>query len=113
MVQRDYILIDGATIARVIITLPNNLHADRITLVGDFNDWNTTSHPFHRNEAGKWTISIDLETRRAYQFRYLADNKHWMNETESDAWVHNVYGSGNSVIITDPDFKPHSNERNP
>jgi len=111
MIQKTFVEVDGRTVARVTFTLPDTVWADHITLVGDFNNWNTQSHLFGRNGSGVWTITVDLEPRRTYQFRYLADGKEWMNEQEADAHVHNTYGSDNSVVVTDPDYKRYSDER--
>ncbi|MBI3960975.1 MAG: isoamylase early set domain-containing protein [Chloroflexi bacterium] len=102
---------EGQTVARVTFSLPASIWADRITLVGDFNGWDTQSHPFSRTRAGAWIITVDLEARRAYQFRYLQGNNQWMNDQEADAYVHNIYGSDNFVVITDPNFVPHCDER--
>lgn len=111
MIHKEFIEAAGEMVARVTFTLPDSIWADRITLVGDFNDWNTQSHPFSRNGSGVWTITVDLEPRRAYQFRYFQDDRQWINDSAADACIHNIYGSDNFVVITDPDFRRHSDER--
>lgn len=111
MIHKEFIEAAGETVVRVTFTLPDSIWADHITLVGDFNDWNTRSHPFSRNGSGVWKITVDLEPRRAYQFRYLQDDHQWINDGAADACIHNIYGSDNFVVITDPDFKRHSDER--
>jgi len=105
MIHKTFVEVEGRLVARVTFALPNCIWADRITLVGDFNGWNTRSHPFGRTRAGTWIITVDLEPRRAYQFRYLQGDDQWMNDQEADAHVHNIYGSDNFVVITDPDYK--------
>lgn len=104
MIHKSYVEVEGRAVARVTFSLPDTLWADRVMLVGDFNDWDIRAHPFSRTRAGGWVITLDLEPRRAYQFRYLQGKDQWMNEPHADACVHNVYGSDNSVVITDPDF---------
>jgi len=111
MIKKTFVEVERQTRARVTFTLPNTIWADRITLVGDFNNWDTQSHPFSRTRAGGWTITVDLEPARAYQFRYLQGNSQWMNDQEADAHVHNIYGSDNFVVITDPNFAPYCDER--
>lgn len=105
MIHKTFLEVDGRLVARVTFRLPEAIWADQITLVGDFNQWNTQSHPFTRNGSDIWRITLDLEPRRTYQFRYLADGKEWMNDQEADAHVYNNYGSNKSVVITDPDYK--------
>jgi len=112
MIRKLFLEAQGETLARVTFELPDAMWVEQLTLVGDFNDWDTRSHPFGRDGVGRWTITVDLEPRRAYQFRYLADGKEWMNDREADAHVHNMYGSDNSVVVTDPEFKRYCEERN-
>ena len=112
MIHKTFITVNGRTVVRVTFTLPDSIWADKIYLVGDFNHWNRTSHPFRRDRTGRWILTVDLEPGRAYQFRYLCDNDRWMNESQADAHVHNRYGSDNFVVITDPNFEQHRDERN-
>ena len=50
--------------------------------------------------------TVDLEIGRAYQFRYLCDNTHWLNDSNGDAYVATPYGSENFVVVTDPARQP-------
>lgn len=111
MIQKTFVEIGGGLVARITFSLPEAIWADQITLVGDFNQWNTQSHALARNGSGVWRITVDLEPRRAYQFRYLADGIDWLNDRDADAHVHNIYGSSNSVVVTDPEFKRYTDER--
>ena len=108
MISKSFGEISGKSVARVTFKLPSNIRANVITLVGDFNNWDTQTDPFRLNGSGVWTITKDLEPQRAYQFRYLVDGKEWLNDRDADAHVHNIYGSDNSVIITDPDYRRYS-----
>jgi len=82
MIHKTFLESENGLIARVTFTLPESLWADKVYLVGDFNDWNRVSHPFSRDREGNWTITVDLEVGRAYQFRYLLDNQQWMNDNQ-------------------------------
>jgi 1,4-alpha-glucan branching enzyme len=111
MIRKTFTKTEKGMIARVTFTLPASLWAGTIHLVGDFNDWNHSSHPFQRDREGRWTITVDLELGRAYQFRYLRDGKEWLNDSEADAYVYNPYGSNNFVVITDPNFQHYCDEQ--
>jgi len=87
------------------------IHKTFIETVGDFNDWNRTSHPFLQDREGRWSITVDLELGRAFQFRYLRDGEVGLNDNQADAYVPNPYGSDNFVIVTDPNFKLIMTER--
>lgn len=110
MIRKTFVNGNGNGVARVTFTLPNSIWADQIYLVGDFNQWNRTSHPLQRERGGQWTITINLELGRAYQFRYLRDTDGWMNDCQADAYVPTRFGNDNSVVITDPHFKQYCDE---
>jgi len=106
MIHKTFVETDGRPMARVTFAMPNSTWVDAVYLVGDFNDWNRTSHPLERDREGHWHLTLDLDLGRAYQFRYLRDGEEWINDNQADAHVSNPYGGANSVIITDPDFVP-------
>ncbi len=110
MISKTFITTERGQVARVTFTLSQSFWADRIHLVGDFNNWDRSSHPFQRDHDGKWVLTVDLEVGRAYQFRYLCDRE-WMNESQADAYVHNPYGSDNFLVVTDPHFKRYCDGR--
>ncbi len=105
MIHKSYILHKGNPVARVTFTLPNSVWADAIYLVGDFNEWNRKANPLRRNPHGEWSITIDLETYGSYQYRYLCDNTHWINDSGADGHVSNPYNPDNFVVVTDPNFR--------
>lgn len=107
MIQKTFVSADGRTVARVTFTLPDSVWADKIYLVGDFNRWNRNSHPFRRDRIGQWTLTLELDLGRAYQFRYLRDGQDWMNDGQADAYIHDTYGNHTFVVITDPNFKQY------
>jgi 1,4-alpha-glucan branching enzyme len=48
--------------------------AQSVYLVGDFNGWDSTSHPMRRREDGWWFIEVQL--RHGYhRYRFLVDGK--------------------------------------
>jgi hypothetical protein len=49
---------------------------------------------------GSFTVTIDLEPDREYQFRYLLDDKTWENDYEADRYAPTPYAdSENSVVV--------------
>ena len=105
MIHKTFITNNGKSAARVTFILPNSIWADIIYLVGDFNHWNCSSHPFQRDREGRWILTVDLELGQAYQFRYLRDDQGWMHEYQADDYVYNPSGSDNFVVVTEPNFK--------
>lgn len=69
-------------------------------VLGEFNDWSAATLPMKRHKKGGFSLTLDLEKGREYQFRYLLDDHQWQNEPEADAFVPTHFGdSFNSVII--------------
>ena len=74
--------------------------AKKSHIVGDFNNWDIKSNPMKKLKNGSFTSTIDLETGKEYQFRYLLDETTWENDSDADRYVATPYGdSENSVIV--------------
>ena len=74
--------------------------AKKITLAGDFNDWETESLPMKQLKSGDFTLTLDLPTEQSYQFRYLYDGQVWENDWEADEYIPSGVGNTeNSVVI--------------
>jgi len=93
----------SANPGKVLVTfrVSRDIWADRITVVGDFNDWNETSHPLERTSRDPdWHITLELDAGRQYEFRYLLDGKEWTNDDHADDYIVNPYAGVNSVVDT-------------
>lgn len=85
----------------VTFRLPAIVWADRVTLVGDFNEWSLTATPLTRsNETEPWEVTLELPRHRSFQFRYLVNGYHWENDWQADRYVPNPFGGENSVVET-------------
>ena len=84
---------------QVIFLLPSNMWAERVNLVGEFNDWDTTATPMSRNRSdANWKATVELPAGERHRFRYLIDGKEWLNDWHADDHVDNPYGSYDSVV---------------
>lgn len=92
--------------------LPPAIWADSVYLVGDFNNWDQTSHPMtrDRNDA-TWYIVLELERDKDYQFRYLVNGHEWHNDWKADNYAPNPYGGTNSVVSTHDVPSPPSTDQ--
>ena len=89
-------------VCKVTFRLPGEAvgSAESANIVGEFNDWNIYATPMKRLKNGSFTLTIDLEPNREYQFRYLLDDETWENDGEADKYVLHPYGDGeNSVVV--------------
>ncbi|HNW72030.1 MAG: isoamylase early set domain-containing protein [Bacteroidales bacterium] len=72
--------------------------ASSVILVGDFNNWQIGETPLKKSKSGVWSATLDLETSKKHQFRYLIDGTKWENDPEADQFIPSGLGSENSVI---------------
>ena len=89
-------------VCKVTFTLPNKAtkSGGKVFIVGDFNNWENNATPMRKLKNGNFTISLNLETDKEYQFRYLIDNKFWENDWEADRYVQSPFPDiENSVVI--------------
>lgn len=90
-------------ICQVSFRLPKivALGSKSVCIVGDFNNWNIHANPMKKLKNGDYSIKLDLEIGREYQFRYLIDELKWENDWNADKYVRSHYGdSDNSVVVT-------------
>jgi 1,4-alpha-glucan branching enzyme len=85
---------------KVTFSLPEAVQGETVFLVGDFNNWDESATVMKRQKNGSFTVTLDLERNREYQFRYLVNSTEWHNDWEADKYVPNPYSGDNSVVVT-------------
>ncbi|HPE87434.1 MAG: glycoside hydrolase [Bacteroidia bacterium] len=73
--------------------------AQSLQLAGDFNAWNTETHPMKPLKDGSFTISLNLPTAQTYQFRYLADGVRWITDPEADGIAESPYSDAKNAVL--------------
>ena len=81
------------------VTFQMSSNAKHIALVGEFNGWNESSTPMKKNKDGVFSVALELESGREYQYRYLLDGSNWVNDDKADKVVSTPLGNENSVIV--------------
>jgi hypothetical protein len=81
----------------VTFHLPAEVCAQHAVVCGEWNDWSPDRDIMERSEDG-FSLTIELERGRTYQFRYLLDGSRWENDWNADMYVPNIYGSEDSVV---------------
>lgn len=84
---------------RVTFKLPAEVEADNVTLLGEFNEWDTDSHPMKQLKDGSFSLTLSLPAGQDYRFRYLLDGKRWENDWAADAYLPNQYGTEDSIVV--------------
>ena len=74
--------------------------AKKVELLGEFNNWNTAKPvKMTKKKDGSFSTTVELQTGRSYEFRYLIDGKKWENDWAADQYVPvSAFGIENSVI---------------
>lgn len=82
---------------KVTFALPADGTDGRVSVVGEFNDWNPVATPLARR-GDTLRASVVLDVGRRYAFRYLADGGRWFNDDEADDYQGNDFGGSDSVL---------------
>ncbi|MCB0619317.1 MAG: isoamylase early set domain-containing protein [Saprospiraceae bacterium] len=88
-------------VCKTTFTLPAEAapEAKKVTLLGEFNNWDAKKGvAMKKQKNGNFTATVELETGKEYQFRYLIDGETWENDWQADKYVQNEYGMDNSVV---------------
>lgn len=73
--------------------------AEQVFLLGDFNDWDKEQAlQMKRMKNGSFKATLDLESGKEYEFRYLIDSETWTNDDAADKYVPSPFGTENSVV---------------
>ena len=70
--------------------------AQKVSVVGTFNDWSERAHPLKKVKDGKWNTVIALKPGR-YEYRFLVDGI-WESDQKPVESVPNAFGSWNCVV---------------
>ena len=84
--------------ARVTFTVDPRAGARTAAVCGEWNDWSAGAGVMHRDTEGGFSLTVSLDTGRAYRFRYLLDGQRWDNDWAADAYVRNGFGGDDSVV---------------
>lgn len=83
---------------RVTFKYDNTEGAESAVLAGEFNDWDLGATPMKRLKDGSFSVTISLESPRAYRYRYVLDGNVWVSDPEADGTVGNDYGGEDSLV---------------
>lgn len=73
--------------------------ASRVSLVGDFNDWDPGAAPMRQSRSpGVWSVVVPLEPGR-HLYAFLVDGRRWEPDPSAPRDPEDDFGPGNSVIL--------------
>lgn len=80
---------DGVTFAL------NAPAADRVALIGDFNDWNPEANPLARGSS-QWSVTLKLKPGR-YRYSFVVNGSSWQADPHTPV-AEDDFGTPTSVI---------------
>jgi len=73
-------------------------HATRVSLVGDFNDWDATRTPMRQTGTeALWTVVVPLVPGR-YHYAFFVDDSRWLADPSAPVARDEDYGAPSSVL---------------
>lgn len=73
--------------------------AASVQIAGDFNNWSAVSTPMTRDDNGRWSVKLPLNTGR-YQYRLVVDGQ-WITDPHNAHVETNQFGELNNVVEVD------------
>jgi 1,4-alpha-glucan branching enzyme len=76
--------------------------AQKVAIVGDFNNWSMTADPMYdREEKGLWSVTLPLQPGH-YEYKYVIDGEKWTHDVGNPKRIKDGFGSYNSVVEVNP-----------
>ena len=86
-------------------------NARQVTVIGDFNGWNTTSHPMHSSDAGIWTLFIPgLAEYSVYKFHIIAQDYQQFDKADPFGFAMEERPRTGSVVADLDSYQWHDDE---
>jgi 1,4-alpha-glucan branching enzyme len=70
--------------------------AKKVSLVGEFNNWNPDADPMQRDETGTWTKAKMLSTGNM-EYKFFVDGE-WIQDPENLRTCPNRFGTRNNIV---------------
>lgn len=72
--------------------------ADNVSVIGDFNHWDSKTHPLKKLKNGTFKGTVDLQKGQSYEFRYAVDGD-YVNDEEADDYLWNDFAAGENGVL--------------
>ena len=73
----------------------NAPRAKRVSLAGNFNNWDVKSNLAKKDIKGNWTVKVSLKPGK-HEYKFFVDGN-WVNDPNCKSCVGNSFGSQNCI----------------
>ena len=70
--------------------------AKRVSLAGNFNNWDTKALSAKKDSKGNWMVKTSLGPGR-YEYKFFVDGS-WFNDPHCNSCITNAFGTKNCVV---------------
>ncbi|MBF0464754.1 MAG: isoamylase early set domain-containing protein [Nitrospirae bacterium] len=93
--------VEGTNLCKVTFMLPKEAteNAHKVTLTGDFNDWDTEATPLKKDKNGIFSVTVELEAETEHQYKFLIDDEHWENDWNADRYEKSCLGNFENSVV--------------
>jgi 1,4-alpha-glucan branching enzyme len=92
--------VKGSDKVKVNFVLPKDSVAGKVSVVGDFNDWDPMVHPLRPRSNGTKSVTVTLPVSQRFAFKYLDEQGRWLDDDAAHEYVDNGVGGVNGVVQT-------------
>jgi len=82
-----------------IIFFYHDHDARKVTLVGDFTAWSRDTILFKSLSNGLWRVDIPLLSKGSYHYKFLVDDRRWVEDPMNPRKENDNYNGMNSVLL--------------
>lgn len=97
MIKRE--LLKKSNQMKLTFVQPYDAAQAKLSVVGDFNDWNPKANPLIKRANGTVSASVTLDPNQRVRFRYYSADGKWFNDEAADAYEPGAHGEDDSVVI--------------
>jgi hypothetical protein len=72
--------------------------AERVVVVGDFNDWNTAATPLRRSASNTWVATVNIRPGR-YSYAFVVNDSIWSADPRAPVRAEDDFGRPRSVKL--------------
>jgi 1,4-alpha-glucan branching enzyme len=96
MISKSYY--NNGNTCRVTFRIQPDSDVQSVHLVSDLDNWDMSSRAMARRKDGSFSTSLVMKQGSRVQFRYLLDQRTWVNDDQADEFVDNTHGETDGVV---------------